>query len=427
MTVPASSATVPSPGRPANRLTRWPEVTWPDLLAMVLQDLERNPWRTLLTMLGLVIGAAAVVAVASVGLAGRDYAIRQLETLGTNFMWVSYHGPSDESAASTLGTGRRELSERDFEEIRENATALAAVTRIVVAYTALTQGGRTYPITLVGTDGDYARVRNLSLTEGRVLTEPDVNDRRKICVLSHSLAGKLYGRRSALGRSLRIEDFDFTVIGVFRDVHTPGVETEISREAVLIPISVARFFSRDTSIDTVYAQARSRELVGTAAAQVRQVLARLHGRSDLYTVGTLTYFVRVVQRISATLMGVVVILALLALLVGGVGILNIMLISVSERTREIGLRMAIGARRLEILRLFFLEALVISLTGGAVGILLGSLGPTLVGVAFDFPMPVSLLSIIVALAVSVLVGVAFGILPAIRAARLDPVVALRYE
>ena len=427
MTLPASSAIVPSPGPPAERLTRWPEVAWPDLLAMVLQDLERNPWRTLLTMLGLVIGAAAVVSVASVGLAGRDYAIRQLDTLGTNFMWVSYHGPSDESAASTLGTGRRELSERDFEEIRENATALAAVTRVVVAYTALTQGGKTYPITLVGADGDYARVRNLSFTEGRALTEPDVNDRRKICVLSHSLAGELYGRRSALGRSLRIEDFDFAVIGVFRDVRTPGVETEISRDAVLIPISVVRFFSRDTSIDTVYAQARSRESVETAAAQIRQVLARLHGRSDLYTVGTLTYFVRVVQRVSANLLGMVVILAVLALVVGGVGILNIMLISVSERTREIGLRMAIGARRLEILRLFFLEALVISLTGGAVGILLGSLGPALVRVAFDFPMPVSLLSIVVALAVSVLVGVAFGILPALRAARLDPVVALRYE
>jgi len=144
-------------------------------------------------------------------------------------------------------------------------------------------------------------------------------------------------------------------------------------------------------------------------------------------VGNLNYFIRIVNRISATLMVVVILLGVIALLVGGVGILNIMLISVSERTREIGVRMAVGARRGEILRLFFLEALVISLTGGTVGILLGSLGPLLVRLVFDFPMPVSPLSIVVALGVSLTVGVTFGIIPAMKAAALEPVVALRYE
>jgi len=423
----ASTAPTPPPRGLARRLAAWPLISWSDLFSMVLQDLERNPWRTLLTMLGLVIGSAAVVSVASVGLTGRDYAIQQLETLGTNFMWVSYHGPSDQSAGLGTSSRTRELSERDFQEIQEHASALAVVTRVVVLYTAVSHGGRSYPISLVGTDGDFARVRNLSVTDGRALTAADVSERRKVCVLTSALADKLYGQQSPLGRSLKIEDFNFDVAGVFRDVRTPGVETEISRDAVLVPISVARFFSNDTSIDTIYAQARSRELVDAATAQIREVLARLHGRSDLYTVGNLGYFVRVVNRISASLMGVVVLLAILALLVGGVGILNIMLISVSERTREIGVRVALGARYQEILRLFFLEALVISLTGGLVGILLGSLGPLLVQAVFKVPMPVSPLSILVALVVSVTVGVSFGIFPALKAARLDPVVALRYE
>jgi putative ABC transport system permease protein len=270
---------------------------------MVLQDLERNPWRTLLTMLGLVIGSAVVVAVASVGLTGRDYAIQQLETLGTNFMWVSYHGSSDQSGGLGTSSRTRELNERDFQEIQERVSALAAATRVVVFYTTVSQGGQTHPISLVGTDGDFARVRNLSVTDGRALTASDVSDRRKVCVLTKSLADKLYGQQSPVGRSLKIEDFNFDVIGVFRDVRTPGVETEISRDAVLVPISVARFFSNDTSIDTIYAQARSRELVDAATAQIREVLARLHGRSDLYTVGNLGYFVRVVNRISASLMG----------------------------------------------------------------------------------------------------------------------------
>ena len=423
----ASTAPTPPPRGLAQRLAAWPLISWSDLFSMVLQDLERNPWRTLLTMLGLVIGSAAVVAVASVGLTGRDYAIQQLETLGTNFMWVSYHGPSDQSAGLGTSSRTRELNERDFQEIQERVSALAAATRVVVFYTTVSQGGQTYPISLVGTDGDFARVRNLSVTDGRALTASDVSDRRKVCVLTRSLADKLYGQQRPLGRSLKIEDFNFDVIGVFRDVRTLGVETEISRDAVLVPISVARFFSNDTSIDTIYAQARSRELVDAATAQIREVLARLHGRSDLYTVGNLGYFVRVVNRISASLMAVVILLAILALLVGGVGILNIMLISVSERTREIGVRVALGARHQEILRLFFLEALVISLTGGLVGILLGSLGPLLVHAVFNVPMPVSPLSILVALVVSVTVGVSFGIFPALKAARLDPVVALRYE
>ena len=423
----ASTAPTPPPRGLAQRLAAWPLISWSDLFSMVLQDLERNPWRTLLTMLGLVIGSAAVVAVASVGLTGRDYAIQQLETLGTNFMWVSYHGPSDQSAGLGTSSRTRELNERDFQEIQERVSALAAATRVVVFYTTVSQGGQTYPISLVGTDGDFARVRNLSVTDGRALTASDVSDRRKVCVLTRSLADKLYGQQRPLGRSLKIEDFNFDVIGVFRDVRTPGVETEISRDAVLVPISVARFFSSDTSIDTIYAQARSRELVDAATAQIRQVLARLHGRSDLYTVGNLGYFVRVVNRISASLMAAVILLAILALLVGGVGILNIMLISVSERTREIGVRVALGARPRQTLDAFLLEAVIISLAGGAVGILIGSGVPVLLTALFDISIPISSLSVAFALVVSASVGIFFGYYPARRAARLDAVQALRYE
>jgi putative ABC transport system permease protein len=403
----------------------WSVIAWRELLTMVLHDLERFPRRTLLTILGLVIGSAAVVAVTSVGLAGRDYAIQQLESLGTNFIWVSYSGPSDAAGGSRTST--REITEDDFQHVQNQAPAVAVASRVVVLYTGIFAGGRTYPISLVGTDGNFALVRNLTLDEGRPLVESDIRDRRKVCVVARSLADRLYGQESALHRELRIEDFNFDVVGVFRDVHTPGVETEISHDAVLIPISVARFFTEGNAIDTIYAQARSRSLLDVAVDQIGQVLVRHHGHSDLYTVNTLKYFVEIVHRISLGLMAVIILLAVIALIVGGVGIFNIMTITVSERTREIGVRVAIGARRREILRLFFLETLVISLTGGAVGILLGSLGPVLVQFAFDFPMPVSLVSVAVALLVSMAVGISFGIWPAMRAARLDPIEALRYE
>jgi putative ABC transport system permease protein len=403
----------------------WSFIPWSELLNIVLHDLERFPRRTLLTILGLVIGSAAVVAVTSVGLAGRDYAIHQLETLGTNFIWISYTGPSDVAGASPGRT--REITEDDFQHIDNQVSAIEIATRVVVLYTSIFSGGHPYPVSLVGTDGNFARVRNLTFDQGRALAASDVQDRRKVCVLARSLADKMYPEQSALGRETKIEDFTFKVVGVFRDVHTPGVETEISRDAILIPISVARFFAEGNTVDTIYAQARSRDLLAAAVNQIRQVLVRHHGHSDLYTVNTLSYFVDVVHRISVGLMIVIILLAVIALVVGGVGIFNIMTITVRERTREIGLRVALGARRREVLRLFFLETLVISLTGGVVGILLGSLGPVLIQSTLGIRMPVSLLSVAVALLVSLAVGISFGIWPAMRAARLDPAEALRYE
>ncbi len=423
------SASAPSPvasSPAARRSPAWPLIGWLDLIRQVVEDLEGNPSRSVLTMLGLVIGSAAVVAVTSVGLAGRQFAIQQLNSLGTNLIWVSYTGPADQSGSRFSGSGR-ELDERDFKDIREHATALAVVSRTEVLYTSIFEGGRTYPITLVGTDGEFARVRNLAFAEGRGLVPADVDERRKVCVLEQSLARTLFGRQPAVGRNLKIEAFDFRIVGVFRDVHTPGIETEISQNAVLIPISVARFFTGDTSLDTIYAQAVSPRLLSGAASQIRRILAADHGGAQDYSVNDLSYFVGVVKRISVGLMIVVFLLAVIALVVGGVGILNIMLISVSERTREIGTRLALGARRSEILRLFALEALFISLAGGVVGVLLGSLGPLLVSLLFRFPMPVSWISIVLALAVSLLVGLSFGVAPAMRAARIEPAASLRYE
>ena len=405
----------------------WGMIPFSEQLWMTLQDLESRPRRTLLTILSMVIGSAGLVAVTSVGLAGRDYAVRQLEALGTNFIWVSYGGPADVSPTRIGKTTGGEITEDDFQQIESDATALAAVTRVIMLYSSASRGGKTYPVAVVGADGAFAQVRNLTIDGGRALTAADISERRKVCVLARSLADKLYSGVSPVGDSLRLEGLNFDIVGVFRDVRTPVVQTEISRDAVLIPISVARLLTTGNSVDTIYGQARSRESLDLAVAQIRRVLERNHGRADLYTVNTLRYFVRAVSSISAGLLAAVTVLALIALLVGGVGIYNILTMTVSERTREIGIHMAIGARRREIRRFFLCEAVVVSLVGGLLGILLGSLGPLLIHAFSGFPMPISLASIGAALLVSVLVGTVFGVLPASKAAALDPVEALRYE
>jgi len=389
-----------------------------DLLELVRGDLERNLRRTVLTMFGLIMGSAAVVAVTSVGLTGREYAVRQLETLGTNLIYAWYDGPSPSP---------NELTEDDYRDVAARATALAQVSRLATEYTTLDIRGEEYDAALVGTDGVYARVRNILVRQGRFISDADVTSRHKVCVLSESVAAKLFGNGQRLGRTVRVETFDLQVIGIFQDVQSFSIPTELSQNAVIIPLSVLTALNNSNRIDRIYGQARDGSLVERATRQVAEILARNHGSGVIYRVGNLGEVLNVIHRVSRSLILVVAVVAAISLLVGGVGIMNIMLVTVRERTPEIGIRKALGARPRQILDAFLLEAVIISLAGGAVGILIGSGVPVLLTALFDISIPISSLSVAFALVVSASVGIFFGYYPARRAARLDAVQALRYE
>jgi len=389
-----------------------------DLLELVRGDLKRNLRRTFLTMFGLIIGSAAVVTVTSVGLTGREYAVRQLETLGPNLIYAWYDGPTPSP---------NDLTEDDYLGVAAHATALAQVSRLATEYTTLNIRGEEFDTALVGTDGAYARVRNIVLRQGRFLSDADVTNRRKVCLISESLAAKLFGSSQRLGRSVRIETFGFQVIGIFEDVQSFSIPTELLQNAVIIPLTVLTALNNSNRIDRIYGQARDSSLVERATRQVADVLAHNHGSDVLYRVGHLSDVLHVIHRVSLSLILVVVTVAAISLVVGGVGIMNIMLVTVRERTPEIGIRKALGARRRQILDAFLLEAVIISLAGGLAGILIGSGIPVLLTVLFDIAVPISLLSVAFALVVSASVGIFFGYYPAQRAARLDAVQALRYE
>jgi putative ABC transport system permease protein len=389
-----------------------------DLLELVRGDLKRNLRRTFLTMFGLIIGSAAVVTVTSVGLTGREYAVRQLETLGPNLIYAWYDGPTPSP---------NDLTEDDYLGVAAHATALAQVSRLATEYTTLNIRGEEFDTALVGTDGAYARVRNIVLRQGRFLSDADVTNRRKVCLISESLAAKLFGSSQRLGRSVRVETFEFQVIGIFEDVQSFSIPTELLQNAVIIPLTVLTALNNSNRIDRIYGQARDSSLVERATRQVADVLAHNHGSDVLYRVGNLSEVLHVIHRVSLSLILVVVTVAAISLVVGGVGIMNIMLVTVRERTPEIGIRKALGARRRQILDAFLLEAVIISLAGGLAGILIGSGIPVLLTVLFDIAVPISLLSVAFALVVSASVGIFFGYYPAQRAARLDAVQALRYE
>ncbi len=391
---------------------------WSDLAEIVRGDLTRNLRRTFLTMFGLMVGSAAVVGVTSVGLTGRAYAVNELESLGSNLVYALYDGPTPSP---------NDLNEQDFRDVRARATALAIVSRVVHDYATLDIRGQPYDVSLVGTDGNYARVRNILMRQGRFINVFDVRDRRKVCVLSESLAQKLYGQGRQLGNLLPIDGLDFEVVGVFRDAHSFGIPTELTKNAVIIPLTVLDAIEGTSRVDRIYGQAKSRALVPLATRQIIHILAANHGPGVIYRVTNLNSVLSVIHRVSRGLILVVVVVSAISLLVGGVGIMNIMLVTVRERQPEIGLRKAIGARPRQILDAFLAESIVISLLGGLIGILLGAGIPFLVGATLGVKIPISPLSAAFALAVSALVGVAFGYYPARRAARLDPVTCLRAE
>jgi len=389
-----------------------------DLLDLVRGDLERNVRRTVLTMFGLVVGSAAVVTVTSVGLTGREYAVQQLESLGSNLVYAMYDGPTPSPD---------DLTEVDFRDVVRRATALAAVSRVGGTSSTLNVHGEEYDVAVVGTDGTYARVRNIVLREGRFLTDADVQERRKVCVISETLAGRLFGHGQRLGRRTRLAPFDFQVVGVFQNAQSFSIPTELAPNAVFIPISVLAVMNNSDVIGRIYGQAKNRTLVDSATRQVAQILAANHGRDVIYRVGNLGEVLNVIQRVSRGLILVVGVVSALSLLVGGIGIMNIMLVTVRERTPEIGIRKALGASPRQILNAFLLEAIVLSIVGGLVGILIGSSLPVVLGALFEIQIPISALSILVALGVSAAVGIGFGYYPARRAARLHPVQAIRQE
>jgi putative ABC transport system permease protein len=304
-----------------------------------------------------------------------------------------------------------------------------AATGVITQFDLMRIGGREENVRVIGSDEEYAPVRNLAVVAGRSLVQGDVLLRGKVALLTEKLALRLYGDpQAAVGQSLKVHGLQFTVVGVFKERVASFGLSELSEEAVLIPVTVIRYFTPVERIDPMYVQARSPDDVPAVTLGVRQILESRHNPRARYLVENLTAILETAKQVSLVLTVVLLLISAIALIISGIGIMNIMLVTVTERTREIGLRMAIGASRRDVLRQFVLEAMMLSLSGGLIGILLGISIPLSARYFLEgIDIPISPISIVVALSVSCLVGLVFGLLPANRAARLNPSEALRYE
>jgi putative ABC transport system permease protein len=397
-----------------------------EALRFSFQALRANPVRSLLTCLGMMIGNASVILVVTISQTSQDYILEQIRGLGSNMIYAYFETGSQAGTKSAADF----IKQADVNEVRsELGRRIVAVTAVMNNTDSILINGKQRDVKVIGSDQYYKSVRNLVVPAGRFLDASDIELRARVCLLTDKLAYKLYGSQSgAIGQMLKIYGERFTVIGTFKERVESFGQSEVSKESVLIPITVLKYFTDIERIDPMYVQAKSANDVESVTRAVRGILESRHRPGAKYTVENLTEILNTAQSIGVILEIVLILVSAIALIISGIGIMNIMLVTVTERTREIGLRMAVGASRREIMAQFLAEAILISLAGGLAGIALGTAIPY--SVRFFEPalrIPVSRASIAVAFAVSCLVGVVFGMLPAVRASRLSPTEALRYE
>jgi putative ABC transport system permease protein len=395
-----------------------------ELWKISIDALRANKVKAFLTMLGVVIGSACIVLVVTISLIGQSYIIRQIEGVGSNLVYAELVRTGTQ--ATTLSD---EITLSDLDAVRREVPGIIEVAGTHDLQMAVTAGGVERPVTLVAVTEGFQRIRNLLVLSGRYFDPDDLQANSKVCLITEDLARVVFPGADPVGQDIRVGELRFTVIGVFKERIATFGQSEIARESLIVPFALLKSYGGTESLKVLYAQASEAGTVPKVTLGVEQVLASHHRAGPLYNVQNLSAILDAARNISLAVSIVLLAVGSVTLIISGVGIMNIMLVTVSERTHEIGLRKAIGAGHREILYQFLMEALIISGTGAVLGILIALSIPFLVRPLLPdgLQIPISGVSIVVAFAVSCMTGIIFGYLPASRAAKLQPTEALRYE
>jgi putative ABC transport system permease protein len=399
-----------------------------------LRALRRNKMRSALTTLGIVIGVAAVIAMVSIG-RGANYAVQQqIESLGTNMLMVIPGATTSGGARSGWG-GMSTLTVRDGEAIRADAPAVGEVTWFKRSVAQAVYGDQNWSTSVQGVTPSYPTVREWKIASGSFFTQRDEDTANRVVVLGQTVVDNLFGLgEDPIGATIRLKDVPFRVIGVLgrKGQTTWGQDQD---DVAIIPFNTAERRVLGTeilgSVDMIFVSAASQHEVEAAQEQVTELLRERHriqpGQDDDFSVRNLSEMAQASASATQVMTSLLLAVASISLLVGGIGIMNILLVSVTERTREIGIRMAVGAKSRHILLQFLVEAITLSLVGGVFGAVLGVAAARLVSALAGWPTLVSPAAVVGSLLFSGAVGVFFGFYPARKAARLDPIAALRYE
>jgi putative ABC transport system permease protein len=395
----------------------------PGILMEALRALRARKVRSLLSALGVAIGSACVVLVVTVSLSAKTYITGLIEEVGSNLVYAEYvPGEARPPLADFLSPADMDLIRPAIPQVTQVGGSFA-VSRTVAA------GEVEVPVKLVGVTAGFQEIRRLVVLRGRYFDQGDMEAHSKVCLLTEALAKRLFPADDPVSRTIRVGDLIFNVIGVFRERGSTFGETDIQRDSVLVPYSLTKSYTGLEVLLIIYAQADRAEDVPLVTRELGELLRGRHRAGARYNVQNLSSILDAARKISLALSIVLLMIGLITLTIGGVNIMNIMLVTVTERTREIGLRKAVGARRLDIRYQFLLEAVMISTIGAMVGIVFG-VGIPILAEPFlpgNFIVRFAWLSILIAFVVSCTVGIIFGYLPAERAAKLEPTEALRHE
>ena len=401
------------------------------LLKVAGQSIRKNKMRTLLTMLGIVIGVGAVIVMVALGNGARQQIESSINSLGTNVILVMPTSSTKGGSSQGAGTYNK-LTVADAEKIKREATLVSAVSPVVVTLAQVIGGEGNWRTRMNGVSLDYFTIRDWSTSSGQLFADADVWSGRKVALLGATVAKNLFPGSDPVGVQVRIGHVPFTIVGVMqaKGQNAGGADED---DIVLMPYTTAQSrLSGDVDVGHILASAFSASQMPAAQDEIAGIVRESHklnpaGTEDDFFLRNQTQVVRAVTSTTRTMSALLAAIASISLLVGGIGIMNIMLVSVTERTREIGIRMAVGARGADVLNQFLVESIAMSVMGGLVGLAVGYAGATLLGRVTGWQVATPLSAVLIAVGFSAAVGVFFGFYPARKAAALNPIEALRYE
>ncbi|TCO87432.1 putative ABC transport system permease protein [Bacteroides heparinolyticus] len=401
-----------------------------NLFKIALRALNNNKLRAFLTMLGIIIGVASVITMLAIGQGSKKSIQAQIAEMGSNMIMI-HPGADTRGGVRQDPSAMQTLKMADYEALRDETSFLSAISPSVSSSGQLIAGNNNYPSSVSGVGTEYLEIRQLSIENGEMFDESDIQTSAKVCVIGKTIVDNLFPGEDPIGKIIRFNQVPFRVVGVLKSkgYNSMGMDQD---DVVLAPYTtVMKRLLAQTYLSGIFASALSEDMTDNATEEITGILRRNHqlkdGDDDDFTIRSQQELSTMLNSTTDLMTTLLACIAGISLVVGGIGIMNIMYVSVTERTREIGLRMSVGARGIDILSQFLIEAILISITGGVIGVVIGCGASWVVKSAAHWPIFIQPWSVFLSFAVCTVTGVFFGWYPAKKAADLDPIEAIRYE